>query len=141
LTPPLIAADTSVAVAAFASWHAQHELADRALQPGTRLVAHSALETYSVLTRLPAPYRAAAGIARDYLAARFPEPFLCLDADAYKALVTRLAGLGISGGATYDALIATTATSAGARLLSCDVRAAATYQRCGADVELLQASG
>jgi predicted nucleic acid-binding protein len=137
---PLIAADTSVVVAAFASWHVHHEPANRALQAGARLIAHSALETYSVLTRLPAPHRAPPEIVRDYLAARFSEPYLFLDAAAYKALVARLVELGIAGGAVYDALIASTATSAGARLVSCDVRAAATYQRCGADVDLLGVS-
>jgi predicted nucleic acid-binding protein len=140
LSPPLIAADSSVAVAAFASWHEQHESANRALQAGARLVAHAAVETYSVLTRLPAPHRAPAAIVRDYLSARFPEPYLFLDAVAYKALLTMLVDLRITGGAAYDALIAVTAAGAGARLLSCDVRAAATYERCGADVEFLAGS-
>jgi hypothetical protein len=140
LTPPLLAADSSVAVAAFASWHAQHESANRALRDGTRLIAHAAVETYSVLTRLPAPHRAPAGIVRDYLSARFPEPYLFLDAVAYKALLAMLVDRRITGGAAYDALIAMTAAGAGARLLSCDVRAAATYERCGADMEFLPGS-
>jgi predicted nucleic acid-binding protein len=136
----LIAADTSVVIATFASWHVQHEPAVRALQEGARLVAHSALEAYSVLTRLPAPHRATPEVVRDFLAARFPDPYLYLEAAAYRSLIGRLVDLRISGGAAYDALIATTAASAGARLLSCDMRAAATYQRCGAEVQLLQAS-
>jgi predicted nucleic acid-binding protein len=133
------AADTSVVVAAFASWHVQHQAARLALVGGVRLIAHAALEAYSVLTRLPPPHRAPAAIVREYLMAQFPDPYLCLDADASKILVARLADLGISGGAVYDGLIATTAASAGATLLSCDVRAASTYQRCGAEVELLAA--
>jgi hypothetical protein len=137
----LTAADTSVAVAAFASWHAQHEAANQALQPGTRLVAHSAFETYSVLTRLPPPHRAPAGVVLDYLAARFPEPYLTLEGSEHKALLRSLGPLGITGGAAYDALIASTAVRTGARLISCDVRALATYQRCGATVELIQNPG
>ena len=45
------AADTSVVIAAFASWHEKHEAARRALDEGLRLIEHCSLETYSVLTR------------------------------------------------------------------------------------------
>lgn len=136
----MIAADTSVVVAAFASWHEQHEAANHAMQGGARLVSHAALEAYSVLTRLPAPHRAPPDLVRDFLAARFPDPYLCLDGPSEKALVGKLVELGITGGAAYDALIATTAAAAGATLLSCDTRAAATYQRCGVEVQLLRGS-
>ncbi|MEX2240756.1 MAG: PIN domain-containing protein [Burkholderiales bacterium] len=56
----MIAADTSVVVAAFASWHEGHAAALRALGRGVRVPAHVLLESYSVLTRLPPPHRAAA---------------------------------------------------------------------------------
>lgn len=133
----MIAADTSVVVAAFASWHEQHAAADRAIAQGARLVAHSALEVYSVLTRLPPPHRAPAALVRDFLEARFPEPYLTLDAAGHRALVPRFVALGIAGGATYDALISATAAHAGATLVSCDGRAATTYERFGVQVELL----
>jgi len=133
----VIAADTSVVVAAFASWHEQHEVADRALSRGARLVAHCALEVYSVLTRLPPPHRAPAALVRDFLGARFPEPYLTLDAAGHHALIPRFVELGIIGGATYDALISATAARAGASLVSCDRRAATTYERFGVRVELL----
>jgi hypothetical protein len=69
--------DTSIVVAAFASWHENHAAADRALDGKTRLVAHCAIETFSVLTRLPPPHRVAGHFVRDFLAAvprsvRFP---------------------------------------------------------------------
>ena len=64
-------ADTSLVVAAYASWHEQHEPARRALDSGLRLIDHCALETYSVLTRLPAPHRSRGVTVRDFLAARF----------------------------------------------------------------------
>jgi hypothetical protein len=51
----LKAADTSVVVAAFASWHEHHLRARKALDGGLQMIDHCALETYSVLTRLPAP--------------------------------------------------------------------------------------
>jgi hypothetical protein len=41
----MIAVDTSVAVAAFASWHERHEQARQALDDDVRLVAHCAIET------------------------------------------------------------------------------------------------
>ena len=53
----MIVADSSLVIATFASWHEQHEEADRALTPDVRLIAHSAIETFSVLTRLPPPHR------------------------------------------------------------------------------------
>ena len=133
----MIAADTSVVVAAFASWHEWHAAADRALSKSTRLVAHSALEVFSVLTRLPPPHRAPAGVVRDFLAARFPEPYLSLTPAEYRALIPTLTDLGITGGATYDGLISITAAKAGATLVSCDLRALRTYERCGVRVSLL----
>jgi len=135
----VIAVDTSVVVAAFASWHEQHEAADRVVVRGARLVAHCALEAYSVLTRLPPPHRAPAGLVRDFLQARFPEPYLTLNAARHRDLVPRFVDLGIAGGATYDALISATAAHAGATLVSCDRRAANTYERFGVRVELLSA--
>ena len=95
------------------------------------LVAHCALEAYSVLTRLPPPHRAPATLVRDFLNARFSDPYVGLDGENYRALIQRLVELGISGGAAYDALVAATARAAGATLLSCDRRAAQTYARFG----------
>jgi hypothetical protein len=51
----LIAVDTSVVVAAFASWHEGHLAALECLRRDPRLPAHVAIETFSVITRLPAP--------------------------------------------------------------------------------------
>ena len=129
--------DTSVVVAAFASWHALHDSADNVIDGGARLVAHCALEAFSVLTRLPSPFRATAPLVRDFLADRFPDAYITLDTEQYRALIPRLVELGISGGAAYDALVAATARRAGETLVSCDRRAARTYQRLGADFLLL----
>ena len=125
------AADTSAVVAAFASWHETHEPARRALDGGLDLIEHCALETYSVLTRLPPPHRVSGEIVRDFLAARFRRPFLRLSREAHKAFVLALPDRGIAGGATYDALVAATAGACGAELVTCDRRALVIYERYG----------
>lgn len=131
------AADTSVVVAAFASWHEQHEAARRVLDGGVRLIDHYALETYSVLTRLPPPHRSPAPVVRDFLRTRFPGPFLRLGAQAYKDFVLRLAEREITGGTACDALVAATAAAAGAELVTCDRRAAGVYETYGIRIQLL----
>ena len=125
------AADTSVVVAAFASWHQHHDRARRALDGGICLIDHCALESYSVLTRLPPPHRSAADVVLAFLTARFPQPWLRLSASAYKAFIRSLADRGAAGGASYDALVAATAAGYGAELISCDRRALTIYARYG----------
>jgi predicted nucleic acid-binding protein len=133
----LKAADTSVVVAAFASWHSSHEAARRVLDGGLRLIEHCALETYSVLTRLPAPHRTSGIVVREFLQARFPQPFLRLSAPAYRELVLALADAGIGGGAAYDALVAATAAHCDAELVTCDRRALPVYERFGVRTRVL----
>jgi predicted nucleic acid-binding protein len=133
----MVAADTSLAVAAFATWHEKHQPARAALGAGLSLVDHCALETYSVLTRLPPPHRVPAAIARDYLAAQFPGPLLRLSAGAYRRFVIGLAELGVAGGGAWDALVAATALAHEAEIVSCDPRAARVYERFGLPVRML----
>ncbi|MSQ58239.1 MAG: PIN domain-containing protein [Betaproteobacteria bacterium] len=125
------AADTSLVIAAFASWHENHEAARRSLDIGLRLVEHCALETYSVLTRLPPPHRISSIVAQEFLETRFPQPFLRLSAKAYKEFILELPDHGITGGAAYDALVAATAAAFGAELVTCDRRAMPVYERYG----------
>lgn len=131
------AADTSLVVAAFASWHETHEPARRALDAGLRLPEHCALETYSVLTRLPAPHRAPGDVVRDFLKARFPEAFLRLSPASYRSFLLGLWERKVVGGAAYDALVAATAAEHSAELLTCDRRAAAIYERYGVPIQVL----
>ena len=131
------AADTSLVVAAFATWHEHHELARRALDGGMRLIKHCALETYSVLTRLPPPHRSPGAVVRDFIRARFPEPFLRLGAASYRAFVLGLPEHEVVGGAAYDALIAATAAGHRAELVTCDRRAAAVYESYGVPTRFL----
>jgi predicted nucleic acid-binding protein len=133
----LRAADTSLVVAAFASWHEKHEPARRALDAGLRLIEHCALETYSVLTRLPPPHRAPADVVRDFLSARFPRAFLRLSPAAHRTFLLELPEQGVVGGSAYDALVAATAAEHAAELLTCDRRALAVYERYGLRVAVV----
>ena len=65
-------------------------------------------------------------------------PVRCwLDAGDQLALFERFATLGITGGATYDALVGAAAMAGGRRLLSRDRRADRTYSLLGVDVEFV----
>ncbi len=127
----MTAADTSVVVAAFASWHEHHERARKALDGGLRMIDHCALETYSVLTRLPPPHRCTGAVVRDFLRRRFAAPFLRLDERAYKDFVLALPEHSVAGGGAYDALVAATAVAHSAPLITCDRRAASIYESYG----------
>lgn len=132
------AADTSVVVAAFASWHEYHDRARALLDDGARLIDHCALETYSVLTRLPSPHRSASEVVREFLRLRFSEPYLRLDARAYREFIFNLPQRGITGGAVYDAVVAATAVAHSAELVSCDLRALPTYEKIGVRISLIE---
>jgi len=133
----VIAADASVAVAAFARWHDDRVAAQRALGARPSIVAHAAFETYSVLTRLPGPQRSPPALVREQLERRFGDRWIGLSAGALRLALARLEGLGISGGQTYDGLIGITAASNDATLVTLDRRALPTYLLVGADVELV----
>lgn len=133
----MIAVDSTVVVAGFASWHERHETARAVLDEGPRLVAHAALESYSVLTRLPPPHRAPAGLVVEFLRQRFPEPYLAPSDTTYRDLITELATSRIVGGACYDALIARTAAEHDVTLITCDGRAAGTYEAIGVTARLI----
>lgn len=128
--------DSSVLIASFASWHEHHNDA-RAVVPGSGLIGHVATETYSVLTRLPAPHRLDGAHVTALLERQFVSAWQVLPGKQHAALVARLPGLGITGGAVYDALIAATAAAAGGTLVSLDRRATQTYERVGAQTRLL----
>lgn len=128
--------DTSVVVAAFASWHDHHDAADAAIV-GSRLLSHVAAETLSTLTRLPDPYRVEATPVWDFLGARFPDGWLAPDGDQVRHLLAQAVERGVSGGAIYDALVAGAAGANDATLVSLDRRAERTYRDLGVRYELL----
>ncbi len=129
--------DSSVVIAAFASWNRHHDAAIEALGDTRDLMAHAELESYSVLTRLPEPFRAAPALVAEYLREDFPGKRMVVPDAERRALLTRFADLSIAGGAVYDAIVAATAAHHGHRLLSCDRRAASTYDRLGVEVTYL----
>jgi predicted nucleic acid-binding protein len=131
------AADTSVVVAAFASWHRDHEDARAALARNPSIPVQAALEAYSVLTRMPAPHRAPPEIVRDFIVTQFGDALLQLSPARFAAVLDDMTRLGIVGGAAYDALIAATAQDADHVLLTLDRRARQTYERLGVSVEYL----
>ncbi len=128
--------DSSVAIAAFGEWHELYGPAVEALASSPALVAHAALDAYSVLTRLPEPFRAPARTAVEYLAENFSVKRLALPVAEQRALPETMERAGVRGGAVYDGLVGLTAKAAGAQLLSLDTRAAQTYDRLGVEYRL-----
>lgn len=133
----MIAVDSSVVIAACASWHESHAAALGTFQRRPRLIGHCAIEAYSVLTRLPAPQRVPSGLVVEFLRERFPQEPLVLSASELRDLVADLHQRGITGGAVYDGIVAMSARAHGAELVSLDRRAAETYRRCGVALRLL----
>jgi predicted nucleic acid-binding protein len=111
---PGFSPDTSCMVATVCGWHESHSAAREAIerrlrQGDTMLVAGPALiEAYAVLTRLPAPHRLSASDAVALLDANFVAlgRLVALDAAGYRTLIRQVPGEGITGGRTYDAVIA-----------------------------------
>ena len=117
--------------------HADHEatfttLAERQLG----LAGHAAFETFSVLTRLPAPSRLVPAAAFRVMTSNFPHTRF-LGPERSAELLTELADRRIAGGSVYDALVGATALEHGLTLISRDRRAAETYRALGVVVEML----
>ncbi len=128
--------DTSVAVALVVVDHEHHASTVKAIGERTvGLAGHAALETYSVLTRLPPPLRRTPRAVHRLLAANFTASYFP-SAAILNRLLADLAGVGIAGGAVYDALVGTAAAEHGIRLVTRDKRAAATYRLLDIDFEL-----
>ncbi|MGQ0744865.1 MAG: type II toxin-antitoxin system VapC family toxin [Acidimicrobiales bacterium] len=124
-------------VAAFAQWHPGHLSALEVMKGAPKIPAHCAMESYSVLTRLPAPYRVSPATAFAYLDQWFSQPLLTLAENEVRGLLRRLADATIAGGAVYDGLVGTCAAANGCRLVTRDRRAAVTYERLGVSFDLL----
>ncbi|MGA9875301.1 MAG: PIN domain-containing protein [Solirubrobacteraceae bacterium] len=131
------AVDSSVAIAAILADDELHEAAEQALADSGLTIAHVAAETYSVLTRITPPHRLDADTAATILERRLPPQRVTLDADQHASAIRRLADAHISGGATYDGLIALTALEYNITLISRDHRAARTYKALGVHFQLL----
>ena len=131
------AADSSVTIAALLDDHPAHDAAADALAACKATIAHVAIETFSVLTRLPAPNRAEPSIVVTALEERLPSAYVALDAGSYEQAPSRLTAAGVAGGLTYDGLIALTALEHEPELVSRDRRAARAYRALGVRCTLL----
>lgn len=134
---PDLLVDTSVAVTLAVADHEHHETAFVALRDRRLgLAGHAAFETFSVLTRLPPPARRTPATVARLLAVSFPQSRF-LGVRAATALIAELGGLGIAGGAVYDALVGACAREHGLALATRDGRALETYRALGVSVELV----
>jgi predicted nucleic acid-binding protein len=134
---PGLLVDTSVAVALVVTDHEDHRQTSRAVG-GRRLglAGHAAFETFSVLTRLPAPARRTPAAVARLLAGNFPHSRF-LGSDAAAALLAGLDARGIAGGSVYDALVGAVAAEHDSVLATRDRRALDTYRALDVRVELL----
>lgn len=138
----MIAFDSSVIVAAILGWHESHAAAARAVEraldsaEGAILPVHALIESYAVLTGLPAPHRLSPSDALTLLQENFGEVRLASfpSREAW-SLLRGLAGQQLSGGVTYDALIVESAKEAKATtLLTFNSR---DFERLDAGIEIL----
>jgi uncharacterized protein with PIN domain len=122
----LVLLDTSCIVALVADWHERHEETVRAANklPHLVIASHTLLESYAVLTRLPAPFRMAPSaaatlvsqIAKDVRA-------VGLTPREMTTMLQRAKEQNVTGGRTYDFAIGVCAEKAKAvRLLTWNVR-------------------
>jgi toxin FitB len=145
---PGTAVDTSVVVAALLAWHEHHEAAFGCLEQilsseGAVLLPLPVLvESYSVLTRLPAPNRLSPSDAHALLsnALRARSRLVGLEPENAWSFLASLADNQVAGGVTYDAQIASCARNANAdRLVTLNLR---HFQRFGSDMlEILSPLG
>jgi toxin FitB len=136
---PELLVDTSVAVALSVADH-EGRAASRAVVEGRRLglAGHAAFESFSVLTRLPAPSRRTPAAVARLLAANFPHTRYLGQAAAAE-LLARLAQSGVSGGSVYDALVGAAAVEHGVPLVTRDRRALGTYRALDVEVVMVGA--
>jgi predicted nucleic acid-binding protein len=114
--------DTSVLVAVFYGDHVHHrpslDLLTRTGKKDGSCAAHSLFEVYSVLTRMPGKHRINAEQAILFIAdIRDHLTTVALTADEYAKTLQSFAGLGVAGGAIYDAVLAACALKANAETL------------------------
>jgi predicted nucleic acid-binding protein len=100
-------------VAFICGWHPDHELSRKEMRarvaPSETLViaATALVESYSVLTRLPVPYRLSATDALFLLEANFIKQgeLVSLKVEEYLSLLRSAPTKGVAGGRIYDAVI------------------------------------
>ncbi|MFV0493474.1 type II toxin-antitoxin system VapC family toxin [Mycobacterium sp.] len=130
--------DTSAALALVQRESPFHRAAkERLLKCRRGLAGHAAVELFSVLTRLPPPYRLGPDAALRLVQTNFPHSRALFAADTW-GLLAEFAAAGLAGGAVYDGLVGAAARKHQLPLVSCDRRAESTYRTLGVDYLLLQ---
>lgn len=134
---PDLLVDTSAAVPLLVADHESHDAVHRALGPSVLgLAGHALFETYSVLTRLPAPTRRTPAECHLLLDSNFPGSRFLSPSSQSDALA-RFAELGIAGGSVYDALVGCASLAHEVTLVTRDRRALDTYRSLGVDVRFI----
>jgi len=146
---PTFLLDSSVMVAAVCSWHEHHlaaigEIERRLRRRETMMVAAPTLvETYAVLTRLPSPHRLSSQDAKNLIEGNFLKEYPCiaLDENDYRRLVLEAPGKDVSGGRTYDWVIALCAQKAkSSALVTFNVRDFTSFSLQDVEIYLPEAS-
>ena len=127
--------DTSALIAAVSSWHEHHERTrseiERRQHSDEHLVVagHSLAETYSVLTRQPAPHRLRAEDAIALIEGNWRDtPIVHLTGSEMWGALRETQRRGLIGGQMYDALIAIAALKAkAATIVTWNVRNFAAF--------------
>ena len=108
-------------VALLCAWHAGYKAilgeVEQRFDRGERLIVAvpALIETYSVLTRMPLPYRIAPIQCQRLLEVSFMDnasELIALDAPAYRHLLQSAATRMVAGGSIYDAVIHACAVAA-----------------------------
>jgi toxin FitB len=132
----VVALDTSCVIALLCEWHEHHAASASAIEQrldagaALAIAAPVLLEAYSVLTRLPGPWRMSAHDALQLLSENFrgSARTVALGAEEHWSLLQGAPGGGVSGGRTYDAAITACARKANAReLLTLNTRHFAAF--------------
>lgn len=129
--------DTSASVPFLLRGHAAHA-AVHAVVAGRRLglAGHALFETYSVITRLPDPERVSAAVAEQLVRRNFPHT-AHLSARGSGSILGKMAAAGVSGGASFDALVGAAAVEHDCVLVTRDQRAVPTYRDLGVKILVL----
>ncbi|HEX8170888.1 MAG TPA: PIN domain-containing protein [Thermoanaerobaculia bacterium] len=119
----LVAADATVVVAALVTWHERHRAAGAAIEQALArkalvLPAPALVESYAILTRLPAQHRLAHADAFHLLRSSFAAAKLSgLRASETWSLLRKWSVAPVGGGETWDAMLIDAAIEAGAKTL------------------------
>ena len=89
------------------------------------------------MTRLPGGLAVSALQAATVVRERFPDTPMVLSANGYLRLIETIKATGLRGGQIYDALVAATATTGDAVLLTRDRRAEPAYRAVDAQMQFV----